>query len=68
MKRVDIFTDGACKGNPGPGGWAALLRMGKHEKELSGGEALAESHRRIERRVQIGGHRVTRQTEQELRG
>ena len=39
MKHVEIFTDGACKGNPGPGGWAALLRLGKHEKELSGGEA-----------------------------
>ncbi len=36
MKRVEIFTDGACKGNPGPGGWGALLRMGEHEKELSG--------------------------------
>ena len=38
MKRVDIFTDGACKGNPGPGGWAALLRMGPHEKVITGGE------------------------------
>ena len=37
-KQVQIFTDGACKGNPGPGGWGALLRMGAHEKELSGGE------------------------------
>jgi ribonuclease HI len=36
LKKVEIFTDGACKGNPGPGGWGALLRMGKHEKELSG--------------------------------
>ena len=39
LKRVEIFTDGACKGNPGPGGWGAILRMGRHEKELSGGEA-----------------------------
>ena len=39
MKRVELFTDGACKGNPGPGGWGALLRLGKHEKELSGGES-----------------------------
>ncbi|MFC4254579.1 ribonuclease HI [Altererythrobacter xixiisoli] len=38
MKHVEIFTDGACKGNPGPGGWGALLRMGVHEKELSGHE------------------------------
>jgi ribonuclease HI len=45
MKRVEIFTDGACKGNPGPGGWAALLRMGKHEKELSGGEAATTNNR-----------------------
>ena len=36
--RVNIFTDGACSGNPGPGGWAAILRSGKHEKELSGGD------------------------------
>ncbi|RTL23394.1 MAG: ribonuclease HI, partial [Sphingomonadaceae bacterium] len=35
---VEIATDGACKGNPGPGGWGALLRFGTHEKELSGGE------------------------------
>lgn len=38
MKQVAIYTDGACKGNPGPGGWGVLLRMGRHEKELSGGE------------------------------
>lgn len=36
---VEAFTDGACSGNPGPGGWGVLLRMGKHEKELCGGEA-----------------------------
>lgn len=35
---VEAFTDGACSGNPGPGGWGVLLRMGKHEKELCGGE------------------------------
>ena len=40
-----IFTDGACKGNPGPGGWAALLRAGAHERELSGGEALTTNNR-----------------------
>lgn len=45
MKKVEIFTDGACKGNPGPGGWGALLRMGKHEKELSGGEAETTNNR-----------------------
>jgi ribonuclease HI len=45
MKQVEIFTDGACKGNPGPGGWGAILRMGDHEKELSGGEAQTTNNR-----------------------
>ena len=45
MKRVEIFTDGACKGNPGPGGWGALLRMGKHEKELSGSDPSTTNNR-----------------------
>jgi len=45
MQRVEIFTDGACKGNPGPGGWAALLRLGKHEKELTGGEPDTTNNR-----------------------
>ena len=45
MKQVDIFTDGACKGNPGPGGWGALLRMGAHEKELSGGDPATTNNR-----------------------
>ena len=43
--RVDIFTDGACSGNPGPGGWAAILRAGKHERELSGGERATTNNR-----------------------
>ena len=45
MKQVEIFTDGACKGNPGPGGWGVLLRMGRHEKELSGGEPDTTNNR-----------------------
>ena len=45
MKQVDIFTDGACSGNPGPGGWGALLRYGRVEKELSGGEAETTNNR-----------------------
>jgi ribonuclease HI len=45
MKSVEIFTDGACKGNPGPGGWGALLRMGRHEKELSGSEPDTTNNR-----------------------
>jgi ribonuclease HI len=44
-KRVEIFTDGACKGNPGPGGWGAILRMGKHEKELSGSDPATTNNR-----------------------
>lgn len=43
--KVEIWTDGACSGNPGPGGWGALLRFGKHEKELSGGEADTTNNR-----------------------
>ena len=42
---VEIFTDGACKGNPGPGGWGAILRKGDSEKELFGGEALTTNNR-----------------------
>lgn len=42
---VVIYTDGACKGNPGPGGWGAWLRSGEHEKELSGGEPLTTNQR-----------------------
>lgn len=45
MKRVEVFTDGACKGNPGPGGWGVLLRMGPHEKELSGGDPATTNNR-----------------------
>ena len=45
MQQVTIYTDGACKGNPGPGGWGAWLQSGKHEKELFGGEALTTNNR-----------------------
>ena len=45
MKTVEIYTDGACSGNPGPGGWGAILRWGGHEKELSGGEAMTTNNR-----------------------
>ena len=45
LTHVEIFTDGACKGNPGPGGWGAVLRMGATEKELSGGEPLTTNNR-----------------------
>ncbi|MBA4789782.1 MAG: ribonuclease HI [Rhizobiales bacterium] len=42
---VEIWTDGACSGNPGPGGWGAILRTGEHEKELQGGEAQTTNNR-----------------------
>jgi ribonuclease HI len=45
MKRVMIYTDGACRGNPGPGGWGALLRYGQHEKVLSGAESCTTNNR-----------------------
>ena len=45
MKTVEIFTDGACSGNPGPGGWGAILRYGDKVKELSGGEAATTNNR-----------------------
>ena len=43
--RVEIFTDGACRGNPGPGGWAAILRSGGHEKEIFGGDPATTNNR-----------------------
>ena len=45
MKNVEIFTDGACSGNPGPGGWGAILRYNGREKELSGGEKNTTNNR-----------------------
>ena len=45
MTIVEIYTDGACRGNPGPGGWAALLSFGEHEKELAGAEAHTTNNR-----------------------
>ena len=45
LKYVEIFTDGACSGNPGPGGWGVVLRFGGHEKELSGGEKNTTNNR-----------------------
>ncbi len=45
LPKVEIFTDGACKGNPGPGGWGAILRMAETERELSGGEPLTTNNR-----------------------
>ena len=47
-KTVEIYTDGACRGNPGPGGWGALLRYNKHRKELCGGDAGPTTNNRME--------------------
>ena len=45
MKKIEIYSDGACRGNPGPGGWGALLRFGAHEKRLYGAETLTTNNR-----------------------
>ena len=45
MKTITIYTDGACSGNPGPGGWGAILEWQGHQKELSGGEAQTTNNR-----------------------
>lgn len=55
-ERVEIFTDGACSGNPGPGGWAALLRYGGHEREIAGG-AFLTTNNRMELQAAIEGLR-----------
>jgi ribonuclease HI len=54
MTEVDIFTDGACRGNPGPGGWAALLVSGKDRREVSG-SAANTTNNRMELAAAIGG-------------
>lgn len=45
---VEIYTDGACSGNPGPGGWGAVLKYGHHEREMSGGQATTTTNNRME--------------------
>ena len=45
MKKIELFTDGACSGNPGPGGWGAILRYNGHQKELCGGEKETTNNR-----------------------
>lgn len=57
MKQVTLITDGACSGNPGPGGWGAILRYGEHEKEFCGGEADTTNNR-MEMSAVIQGLRV----------
>jgi ribonuclease HI len=57
VSRVELYTDGACSGNPGPGGWGALLVWGKHRKELKGGEP-STTNNRMELRAVIEGMRA----------
>ncbi|MBI3441993.1 MAG: ribonuclease HI [Proteobacteria bacterium] len=55
MKHVDMFTDGACSGNPGLGGWGVVLRYGRHEKDLSGGVSPSTTNNRMELQAVIEG-------------
>lgn len=57
QRSVTIYTDGACRGNPGPGGWGAILRFGQHERELSGGERETTNNR-MELRAALEGMRA----------
>lgn len=59
LPAVEMWTDGACAGNPGPGGWAAILRSGPHEKELAGGEPHTTNNR-MELRAVVEGLRALR--------
>ena len=60
MKKVSIYTDGACKGNPGRGGWGTILVYGEHEKELSGG-AVMTTNNRMELMAVISGLEALRE-------
>ena len=60
MKEVLLYTDGACSGNPGPGGWGALLLYGQHRRELSGGELLTTNNR-MELTAAIEGLRLLKE-------
>lgn len=61
MSRVELYTDGACSGNPGPGGWGALLLWGDHRRELSGG-APSTTNNRMELQAVIEGVRVLKRS------
>ena len=62
---IEIYTDGACRGNPGPGGWGALLRQGKHEKEISGA-TQDTTNNRMELTAAIEALRALKQDQQEV--
>lgn len=66
LTKVTIYTDGACSGNPGPGGWAAILMVGEHKKELSGGEAITTNNRMELLAVISGLKALTRPCEVDL--
>lgn len=66
MTKVEIYTDGACKGNPGPGGWGVLLRWNGHEKELFGGEADTTNNRMELMAAIMAIEALTRETEADL--
>ena len=61
--KIELYTDGACSGNPGPGGWGAILRMGAHEKELFGGEPDTTNNR-MEMTAVIEGLRALKRSVQ----
>ncbi len=61
MKKVTLYTDGACSGNPGPGGWGAILQYGAHEKEISGG-AQETTNNRMELTAVIEGLRILKES------
>jgi len=60
MRKVQLTTGGSCLGNPGPGGWACILRLGTHEREMSGGAARTTNNR-MELTAAIEGLRALRQ-------
>lgn len=60
MKQVELITDGACSGNPGPGGWAAILKFGKHRKEIWGSEKETTNNR-MELKAAIEGLRLLKE-------
>ncbi|MCW5588034.1 MAG: ribonuclease HI [Legionellales bacterium] len=65
MAKIEIFTDGACRGNPGPGGWGVLLRYGEHEKMLKGAELLTTNNR-MELTAAIEGLRALNRASQAI--
>ena len=60
IKQIEVYTDGSCEGNPGPGGWAAVLQHGPHRKEISGGEP-ATTNNRMELQAAIGALAVLKE-------